>query len=519
MSAVVITTSGTGSRLYSYTKYTNKALIKVGDKYAICHIIEKYPISTRFIITLGYYGKFVRDFISLAYPDYNIKYIEVDCYEGPGSSLGYSLYCARELLQEPFIFHCCDTILAENIDIAEINVLGTNTAFVTRDPNYMTYSSITINDSLIKTFHPKGYSNNDYIYIGILYISDYALFWNILDDIIKQHPCDTSLSDINVISKMIESGKIFTYKVIDEFYDTGNIESYMKACNNFKSRYNILEKNDESLCFLGTKVIKFFYNDDINIKRVKRGQNLYPLVPKIIAYKDNYMVMEYINGDLLSEYRSYGEIYKLLNWAKTNLWVNPINNSNYIDRCKNFYYTKTINRIKSLPFLDKEMHTINGLNIGSMGLLLDKVIFTDLYTDTFYKFHGDFILDNIMKVKNAFILLDWRQDFDNELYHGDMYYDLAKLRHNIIFNHKNITDKLFSIEEINNNIYIDLKCNYNLIKQLEDYNKFITENSYNMKKIEILTAVIWLNMSPLYSGDLSKFLYYFGKLNLYLAIN
>jgi len=514
MIPVVITTSGTGSRLYSYTKYTNKSLVKVGDKYAICHIIESYPISTRFVITLGYYGKFVRDFLSLAYPDYNIQYVEVDCYEGPMSSLGYSLYSARMFLQEPFIFHCCDTILRE-----KINIIGENMVFVSKDPNYMTYSSITINNSLIKSFHPKGYSNNDYIYIGILYISDYKLFWDILGDIIKENPYDTSLSDINVISKMIENGTLFTYKVIDKFYDTGNIESYINVCNDFKSKYDILEKNDESLCFLDTNVIKFFYNNEINMKRVKRGNDLYPLVPKILGYKDNYMAMEYINGKLLSEYKSYGEIYKLLNWAKANLWINPDINHKYIDICKNFYYTKTINRIKSLPFLDKEINNINGLHIGSMDLLLDKVIFTDLYTDTFYKFHGDFILDNIMKVNTTYILLDWRQDFGNELYHGDMYYDLAKLRHNIIFNHKNITNKMFSIEESDNKVYIDLKCNYNLMKQLDDYNKFINENSYNLKKIEILTAIIWLNMSPLYSGDLSKFLYYFGKMNLYLAIN
>ena len=39
-----------------------------------------------------------------------------------------------------------------------------------------------------------------------------------------------------------------------------------------------------------------------------------------------------------------------------------------------------------------------------------------------------------------------------------------------------------------------------------------------MNKINILTAIIWLNMAPLYEGTLREFLFYFGKLNLYLAI-
>ena len=41
---------------------------------------------------------------------------------------------------------------------------------------------------------------------------------------------------------------------------------------------------------------------------------------------------------------------------------------------------------------------------------------------------------DIIKTNNGYKLLDWRQNFGGELYNGDKYYDLAKLRHNIIFN-------------------------------------------------------------------------------------
>ena len=56
------------------------------------------------------------------------------------------------------------------------------------------------------------------------------------------------------------------------------------------------------------------------------------------------------------------------------------------------------------------------------------------------------------------------------------------------------------------------------MKQLDDYTKFIKEHAYNLNKIDILVSLIWINMSPLYSGKLSEFLFYFGKLNLYLAL-
>ena len=53
---VLITASGLGSRLGNLTKYSNKALIRVGDYAVLTHIIQNYPIDTQFVITLGHFG-------------------------------------------------------------------------------------------------------------------------------------------------------------------------------------------------------------------------------------------------------------------------------------------------------------------------------------------------------------------------------------------------------------------------------------------------------------------------------
>jgi thiamine kinase-like enzyme len=154
-----------------------------------------------------------------------------------------------------------------------------------------------------------------------------------------------------------------------------------------------------------------------------------------------------------------------------------------------------------------------------------------LLTDTFYSFHGDFILDNIIKTKDSYVLIDWRHEFDNELSYGDIYYDLAKLRHNLFLNHKNINDGLFTIQmmdgsgggdsdgEESSSVRVDMKCNYFLIQQFADYDRFIKENGYDMNKIRIITSLIWLNMSSLYEGDFGKFLFYFGKYHLFLSLH
>ena len=110
-------------------------------------------------------------------------------------------------------------------------------------------------------------------------------------------------------------------------------------------------------------------------------------------------------------------------------------------------------------------------------------------------------------------------EFGDQVKYGDMYYDLAKLRHNIIFNHENILNNLFEIIYDDNLVSVDLKCNYFLVQQLDDFDRFCIKNNISLYKIKIITSLIWLNMSPLYCGKLSEFLFYFGKYNLHLSLS
>jgi NDP-sugar pyrophosphorylase family protein len=510
---VLIPTSGTGSRLCHFTKYTNKSLVKVGDRYAICHIIESYPEDTRFVITLGYYGNHVKDFLDLAYPTKQIEYVWVDLYEGEGSSLGYSILKASHLLQCPFVFHCCDTINME-----PIRACTNNTLYVSKNDDSKSYATICTTNVTISAVQEKGATNFDYIYNGIAYIHDYTIFWSTLNKLYADNLYNQSLSDIHVYQSMVHTHR-FNFHVLDKVYDTGNLTSYSNLQDYFPSSYSILDKSNESLCFFKDRVIKFINDKDINTKRVLRGKSLGELAPTILESRDNFILMRFVNGTILSEYKGYGELSRLLNWAQTHVWIHPITDERFMESCHNFYYKKTIDRISKLPDLDSEKMIVNSINVGSILSLLDKIEYTQLYTSTFTQFHGDFILDNIIREPNgSYKLLDWRHEFDKEIYSGDCYYDLAKLHHNIIFNHKNIVNNLYTIEEDKDTIYVDLKCNYMLMRQLNDYTKFIQENKYNEYKIKVLTALIWLNMAPLYEGSLRTFLFYFGKFNLYLAI-
>jgi NDP-sugar pyrophosphorylase family protein len=515
---VLITTSGTGERLGKLTEYTNKSLVKVGDKYAICYIIESYEEPVEFIITLGRYGSYVKDFLLIAYPTKYFTFIDIDNYKDIGSSLGYSLLKTKTHLQKPFIFHCCDSILTKKININPEQ----NTLYVYKQANNKHYTSIKGKDNRVTEINNKNYYNFDYIYTGIVYIYNFIEFWDSLELKYNFNNLNNQLSDVDAIKLMLEKKVVFNYNVLDEWYDTGNIDSYNLVCDLFKPKHYVLEKNYESLCFLQDKVIKFINDKDINTKRIIRGNHLYPLTPRIINHNENFMMMEYVEGNILSNVYQNGIIYDVLNWAKQNLWRDVNVNNEYINCCKRFYITKTIDRINKLPLISKseERNIINGLkciNVIDKIKELPEALFT---TNEFVKFHGDFILDNIIKTDSAFKLIDWRHEFDTQLEYGDIYYDLAKLRHNIILNHSNILQDLFTIEIAEDQVIVDLKCNFFLIQELNDFDKFVLENNYNLYKVKLLTALIWLNMAALYDDEkFSNFLFYFGKYNLFLLLN
>ena len=188
--------------------------------------------------------------------------------------------------------------------------------------------------------------------------------------------------------------------------------------------------------------------------------------------------------------------------------------------CSKFYRDKTFSRIqKGLQentVIDNEI--INNCKVGNIDLLLSKIDFDYISDGIPVNFHGDFILDNILLKNNNFVLIDWRENFGGEIEYGDIYYDLSKLRHNIFFNHSNINNNLFTIKNDDNGVIVDMKCNYYLIQQIEDYNRFVKENNYDLKKIKILTGLIWINMAPLHTYPLSNFLFNFGKYNIYINL-
>lgn len=220
MHKVLITTSGTGSRLGELTKNLNKCLIEIGGKPAIEHIFNCYPEDTVFHITLGYLGDEVKNYLNNYYPDKTFKFHLVDRYQGPGSSLGYSMLAAKDALQEPFIFHCCDTIIGEKVPLPEENW---SAGFSVDNPDQ--YRTLEINSGKIININNKKEGTSKLAHIGLIGIKDYKSFWENLANIYENNPNDETLNDTYVINNMINNNVDFNIWEVGEWLDTGNLEA------------------------------------------------------------------------------------------------------------------------------------------------------------------------------------------------------------------------------------------------------------------------------------------------------
>ena len=513
---VLVTTSGTGSRLGEITQYTNKSLVKVGKKPAISYIIEAYPKKTEFVITLGYFGDQVRDFLELVYPERNFCFVVVDKYEGLGTSLGYSMLKTKKALQCPFIYHASDTIVMDQkIPVPVYNWIG---GF--KGEGSSAYASFDVIEEKVKEIYDKGNLDPDFLHIGLVGINDYKAFWSALEKMYKDNPNDSTLNDVQALNRMFKDNIGFEAINFKKWYDTGNVECLQRARQEINDTFYILDKLGESIFMFDKFVVKFFSDKELVIKRIKRAEILNGLVPKIEDYRKNFYRYKYSQGELYSTVANPNDFHTFLDWANSKLWrkTHEVSKEKFKLICRDFYYDKTIQRIdkflSSRSIVD-QANIINEESVPPIKEILKKVNFDELCDADQSMFHGDFILDNIIKTKKGYTLLDWRQEFGGLLKSGDMYYDLAKLNHNLVVNHGIVNDNLFTIDIKERKITCDILRKENLVQCQKILFGFIKDNRLSERKVRILTALIWLNMSPLHHHPFDLFLYYFGKLNLW----
>ena len=162
---------------------------------------------------------------------------------------------------------------------------------------------------------------------------------------------------------------------------------------------------------------------------------------------------------------------------------------------------------------------INNIKIEPIEKLLKKINWSELFNGIASPIHGDLQFDNIIfnKNKGEFKLIDWRDSFAGNKNYGDLYYDLAKLRGGIDINYKEIKQNKFYFEENKKFIKYSIKWKNTEIKKI--FTEYVIKKNYSLYKINILTGLVFLNMSPLHNFPYDKLLFYHAKNFLNKVIN
>lgn len=502
--AVFIAAAGLGSRLGDLTKSMNKAMLPINNRAIISYIIDKFPNEYEFVICLGYKGDELRQYCELAYPEYKFTFVNVDKYEGEGSGPGYSALQCKELLQRPFYFVVADCIIDSKMPYLDGNWLA---VYPTAYPEK--YSTIKLDkDDNILAFTNKDAKGYDNAFIGLASIWDYEVFWNELE---------SNMKNGEIVSAFENTSKYPKFKAKHlKWLDTGNLDDLNRAKEYFYDNPLSLYKLTDEVTYKMDKFIKFSPNKEFNKNKAERAKILGDLIPSEFKSTDNFISYQWQQGNTLYQNDSSTLYSKFL--IKLESIIS--NSEKYKGDEKlfdKFYDVKTRSRV--MAFIDRfgleyfsKNYTINGKKYNSMDSILVQLDAEIFYDNPMYTlFHGDLQFDNILysKFSNKITYIDWRESFGGSTKGGDIYYDLAKLYGGTIIPY-NMMKELDAIELVEG--FTEITYDYFVSEDLGEfrgeYENWIIKNGYNLDKVKLITAIIFLNMSPLHDDKFGKMLWF-----------
>jgi len=508
---VFIPTAGVGSRLNHLTKSLNKSLVAIESRTILSLIIDKFPSDTEFVIAVGYKADLVRQFLELAYSNTRIQIVNIDPYEGVGSGLGHTLMCCKQYLLEPFVFISCDTVVIDEIPPPTSNWMGYSAKV-----NEGTYRQLVVEDQCVTQILEQNSLLGDltYSYIGLAGIHDFETFWETMSVGATEM---IAIGETYGLKALIASG-ITAYQF--DWFDTGNLPSLKIAKEYFKSPNSphILEKENEALWFSGNLVIKYSSDQDFIRDRLRRASVLAPYIPEINGATANMYSYKFVDGVTLSRVVSPIVFQRFLGRA-TQFWNEPvkaeITSAEFKSICLKFYHDKTNDRVQQYlhnkGIADKD-EIINGVFVPRVSELIQLIDWDWISSGTQSNFHGDFHFENVILTSdNNFVFIDWRQNFGGGIEVGDRYYDLAKILHGIIVSHQAVTNLQFSIKSDHDRKLMWINRKTELLQCEELYLTWLENEQYDVTKVQVLTAMIFLNIAPLHHSPYSEFLFALGK--------
>lgn len=257
---IIIPVAGIGKRLRPHTYSTPKALLMVGGKPLLGHILDKFKqgedsslftppkkqlkgkVDTscfKVIFIIGYMGDKIKEYVGENY-EFDTVYIEQKEQLG----LGHAIWLTREVAaNEPCIIVYGDTIFEGNIPIKDIPAFGTmplkttlprevNGLIGTKEvPDPRRLGIVETDGNYISRFVEKPeHPTTNLAIIGVNFINNTQLLFEALDFIItkeKKTAGEFQLTD--AFELMLEKGAKFKWFTIEGWYDCGTFDTLLST--------------------------------------------------------------------------------------------------------------------------------------------------------------------------------------------------------------------------------------------------------------------------------------------------
>jgi dTDP-glucose pyrophosphorylase len=510
---VCILAAGPSRRVGDYSENVHKAVLPVGGKGVISHIVEKFPEDVEIVVAVGHRKDTVIDYLRLAYPLRRFTFVEIERYIGPGTGPGRSLLECKDHLRCPFVLCTADTIVSEQIGDPYDNWFG---VAPTTEPEK--YCTVSIDAGRVTQLKDKEKCDNTQAFIGLAGVRDWEKFFVALETDDSARAGEIQVS--NGFRALVGDLRARSFS----WFDTGDVDGFKRANQHFADGSEAFDfsKTDEYLYFVNGKVIKFFADLSIAQNRIKRANVLAGMCPKLVGTSGHFYAYDKVPGKVLYDALDVGISKDFFAWCGEKLWqpkkLEGEALTQFKNACVKFYKEKTLQRVHTFftktGTVDVE-NIVNGERVPTLKSLMAKVDWEWICEGAPAPFHGDLQFDNVLlnegDAKRSFTLLDWRQDFAGLLDHGDLYYDLAKVYGGLILSYKGIKQNKFTCEVRQGDVKFDFHAPEALADIRAAYEKFLTERGFDLHKVQVLTALIFLNMSPLHHAPFDVLLFHLAR--------
>lgn len=494
----------------------------VGDKIVFDYLLEHYEKEVDFIDVLYYE---MPEETACRLNAYLSDKVRLRCLTKL-RDLGNTVYEGLEEQSSSVIINFADTIVFDRIQDAEEDCFYYAEEYASERWTFFEEEQGEITAVFDKS------SNLDTkilrkVFVGVFKISDQSEFKRCLEKAFHE---ESRRMDSFYYALMLYS-KIHPVKAVptDNWFDIGHADKYYNSKLEVKAReFNhiiidrdrgILKKfSDDKEKFVGE--ILWYLKLPADIEYVR---------PRIFSYSTSYgnpyVEMEYYSYHTLHElflfgdlsYQQWLDIFKRIRFIYNDFGRYQVRGQEIRTSLEDVYLKKTLQRLEQLKnderfqtFFNKEM-VINGvkyLPLKEICRCLEKLIPEMLYdVEAFHIIHGDLCFANIMIDSNfSFIkVIDPRGRFGIYDIYGDQRYELAKLFHSVDGKYDFIIKDLFQLKAEPDRAVME----FLITERQRDYNLyeaclrvFKEEIGADLKKIELIEALLFLSMIPLHGESL-----------------